>query len=445
MVSPSAPETALAPAELPPPGSPDRWAWLQRLRRGVAPAPGPWLEAFAAGQVGPEPDLIAALLERFDAAAASRLLLIWLEAPAADPALAPLLGRVRSETAAHGLRQALAGAPPQRQALLAPLLGHQRCPADFAALARLALEPQPLAVRRAALEGLLVGLGAWPVAPLRRCLAQLARDLDPALAAQAVDGLARLRGARPELLALARRPLDPAVRQRLERRLRALPAAPLLLVVHGRAGGAIPAELEALRAELEQRRGAPVLLQALTAAAPPALPALPTPAPPPLTLVPLLLLPGAHVRRDIPAIAAAWRARGPLRRLPFLGAWPAWQQALAEEAAALVAGAGPGAGGGATAAAPALLHHPVEGPQAGRYLALLGQRTGLRCCATPYPSASSPVDLPLASSGAALPLTLAANRLSEALAVAAGETAGQPLLARPRCRAALLALLEALP
>ncbi len=447
MVSPSAPETALAPAALPPPGSAERWAWLQRLRRGGAPQPGPWLEAIAAGLVAPQPDLVAALLERFDAAAASRLLLIWLEAPEADPALAPLLGRVRSAAAAHGLRQALAGAPPRRLVLLAPLLGHQRCPADFAALARLALDPQPLAVRRAALEGLLVGLGAWPVAPLRRCLARLARDLDPALAAQAVDGLARLRGARPELLALARGPLDPAVRQRLERRLRALPAAPLLLVVHGRAGGAIPAELEVLRAELEQRRGAPVLLQALTASAPPALPAPPTPARPPLTLVPLLLLPGSHVRGDIPAIAAAWRARGPLRRLPFLGAWPAWQQALAEEAGALVAGAeaGPGAGADANAAAPELLHHPVEGPLAGRYLAMLGQRTGLRCRATPYPSASSPVDLPLASPGASLPLTLAANRLSEALAAAAGEAAGQPLLARPRCRAALLTLLEALP
>lgn len=385
--------------------------------------------------MAPEPDLIAALLERLDAAAATRLLLQWLALPEPDPALAPLLGRVRAEAAAEGLRRALAAASPTRQALLAPLLGHQRCPADFQCLAGLALDPHPLAVRRAGLEGLLVGLAAWPAAPLRRTLGRLARDLDPALAAQAVDGLARLRGGRTELVVLAREHLDPGLQERIARRLRSLPAAPLLLVVHGRAGGVIPAELEQLRAELEQRRGAPVLLQALTAAAPPAAPP-PGPAGrPPLTLVPLLLLPGSHVRRDIPAIAAQWRAHGPLRRLPFLGAWPAWQQALAAEAAELASPAGP----------PALLHHPLDGALAARHLALLERRTGLRCLATPYPSATSPVDLPLASIGSALPLTLAANRLSEALAASAGDAAGRPLLARPRCRAVLLEQLEALP
>jgi sirohydrochlorin ferrochelatase len=423
------------PAQLPAPGSPERWAWLQQLRRGPAPLLDPWLAAFAAGAVAPEPDLIAALLERLDADAATRLLLHWLAMPVPDPALAPLLGRVRGEAAAGGLRQALAVASPTRQALLAPLLGHQRCPADFPKLASLALDPHPLAVRRGGLEGLLVGLAAWPAGPLRRTLARLARDHDPALAAQAVDGLARLSGARPELVALARERLDPALQERIERRLRSLPAAPLLLVVHGRAGGVIPAELEQLRAELEQRRGAPVLLQALTAAAAPAAPP-PGPAGrPPLTLVPLLLLPGSHVRRDIPAIAAAWRARGPLRRLPFLGAWPAWQQALAAEAAALASPTGP----------PALLHHPLDGALAARHLALLERRTGLRCLATPYPSATSPVDLPLAAIGSALPLTLAANRLSDALAASAGDAAGRPLLARPRCRAVLLDQLEALP
>lgn len=438
MVSPSAPETAPAPAQLPPPGSSERWAWLQRLRRGPAVQAAPWLDALEAGVVAPEPDLIAALLERLDPGGATRLLQLWLAMPEPDPALAALLGRVRSEAAALGLRQALATAPPARQALLAPLLGHQRCPADFEDLARLALHPHPLAVRRAGLEGLLVGLGAWPAAPLRRTLGRLACDLDPTLAAQAVDGLARLRGARAELLALSRHRLDPRLQERIERRLRALPAAPLLLVVHGRAGGAIPPELEELRAELEQRRGAPVLLQALTAAAPPAAPG-PGPAGrPPLTLVPLLLLPGSHVRRDIPAIAAHWRALGPLRRLPFLGAWPAWQRALAEEGAALRGSTG-------STGAPALLHHPLEGALAARHLALLERRTGLRCLATPYPSPTSPVDLPLAPTGPALPLTLAANRLSDALAARAGEAAGRPLLARPRCRAVLLEQLEALP
>jgi sirohydrochlorin ferrochelatase len=106
-------------------------------------------------------------------------------------------------------------------------------------------------------------------------------------------------------------------------------ATPLLLLVHGRSGGAIPAELTALAADLEDRRAAPVLLQALTAAAPPAPPASLSGSP--LTLVPLLLLPGTHVRLDLPAVAAHWRRQGPLRRLPFLGAWDVWQQALADE------------------------------------------------------------------------------------------------------------------
>ena len=199
-------------------------------------------------------------------------------------------------------------------------------------------------------------------------------------------------------------------------------ATPLLLLVHGRAGGAIPAELTALAAELEDCRAAPVLLQALTAADPPAPPA----SLPALTLVPLLLLPGTHVRLDLPAVAAHWRRQGPLRRLSFLGAWEVWQQALAEEVAALQA--------------PVLLHHPLEGPLARRYLHHLGRRCGARCLAAPYSSAENE-EQPLAIDGPALPLALAANRLTEAH----GGRFGPPLLERERCRSALLNALEALP
>jgi hypothetical protein len=242
-------------------------------------------------------------------------------------------------------------------------------------------------------------------------------------------------------------------------------ATPLLLLVHGRAGGAIPAELTALAAELADRRAAPVLLQALTAAAPPAPPAsLPGS---PLTLVPLLLLPGTHVRLDLPAVAAHWRRQGPLRRLPFLGAWDLWQRVLGEEVAALQAlsrlpietSAGRGSGdltssvvqqsgpwGSPGSAAlpglpsPVLLHHPLEGGLAQRYLNHLGQRCGARCLAAPY---SSPVneEPPLAIDGPVLPLALAANRLTEAR----GGLCGPPLLARERCRSALLDALESLP
>ena len=72
---------------------------------------------------------------------------------------------------------------------LLPLLGMQRDPQDAALLLQLALQPGPLALRRAALEGLAVGLSSWPAEPLAAGLTQLAGDLDPALAAvAAVEG-----------------------------------------------------------------------------------------------------------------------------------------------------------------------------------------------------------------------------------------------------------------
>ena len=79
--------------------------------------------------------------------------------------------------------------------------------------------------------------------------------------------------------------------------------------------GATP---EALAAELECRRGAPVRLQALSAAAPPAASELLQPGQV-LGLVPLLLLPGGHVRHDLPAIVRHWSAFGRVQHWPFLG------------------------------------------------------------------------------------------------------------------------------
>lgn len=203
----------------------------------------------------------------------------------------------------------------------------------------------------------------------------------------------------------------------------------LLLVVHGRQGGEIPGALQDLAAELQERRGAPVRMQALTGEPPP-VDGLRPACSSGVLLVPLLLLPGSHARVDVPAIARYWRASGPLRRLPFLGAWPVWQQGLAEELAAM--------GGSET---PVLLHHPLEGKLAARYLQLLEQRCRCRCIATPYSAAdSADTTLPAshAGSGAVLPLALAANRLCERLQLA-------PLLERPRLRQLLVRELEALP
>ena len=265
-------------------------------------------------------------------------------------------------------------------------------------------------------------------------------------------------------------------------------ATPLLLVVHGRTGGVIPTVYRQLAQELERRRQGPVGLLALTAPASGEDLDLWGPA---LTLVPLLLLPGNHARVDVPALArqlgpgpaAAVATRrsdtallaagegleepgagqghgagggrkhgvgsetapapGPrLRRLPFLGAWPAWQSALAAELAALSDPAG--SGGRTPAQPPLLLHHPLAGGLGSRYLEHLQRSLHCRCLAAQYSSQDSEAPA-LAIDGPVLPLALAANRLTERLEPQLGRSQAAPLLERPRLRQVLIELLAALP
>ncbi|WP_225867373.1 hypothetical protein [Cyanobium sp. NIES-981] len=433
---------SLPPADLPPPGSSERWPWLQRLKRSTAVPLEPWLAAIEAGQLRPQADLMAVLAPHLDRAATLRLLGWWLADPEADPALLPVIGQRRDPALAEQLRDAMPGCAPERARWLLPLLGHQREAVDFPLLRRWVQSPHGTACRRAALEGLAVGLPSWPVAQLRPVLRWLAADLDGVLAASAVDLLARLPQPRWGLARLDPLRLEPAVQARRLRRLGALPAQPLVLVVHGRQGGAIPQALDVLRTELEARRGAPVLLQSLTAAGPPdAAPLREAARGRPLTLMPLLLLPGGHVCRDVPALAATWRCSGPVQRLPFLGAWPVWQRALMEEAAALAAASGTDGSG---CPRPLLLHHPLQSGLGARYLAHLERFCAVRCLPTPYSAADSAEQLALLQSPdqpAALPLVLAANRLTESLP----PRCGPALLQRPRLRACLLDLLAALP
>jgi hypothetical protein len=416
---------------LPPFGSPERWPWLQRLRRQRAVPLEPWLEALESGQLFPHADLLAALADHLDGPAMARLLRWWLRITPRDPNLPGLLVHRRDPHGRGALREACCDPSTDPEALwaLLPLLGHQRHPGDFPLLRGIALEPGPLRLRQAALEGLCRGLGAWPRPALRLALTTLARDIHPPLAASAIDALARLPEARPSLRALARQGgLDPAASARLERRLRRLPAAPLVLLIHGRTGGVVPPELAALALELEERRGAPVLVESLTAPEPPAFPA---PGAERSTVVPLFLLPGGHVRRDVPARLRRWRAAGPVRALPFLGAWPAWQALLAAEVERLAAGA--------EGLEPLLVHHPVEGPLPRRYMRHLLSRCGARGLPfAPAPDGDSALQH---LSAPALPLALATSRLTDGL----GDGLGIPLLARPEVRAGLARLLEDLP
>lgn len=210
-------------------------------------------------------------------------------------------------------------------------------------------------------------------------------------------------------------------------------SCPLVLLVHGRANGEIPVELQALAAELQQRRGAPVLLRALTDPRPADLP----PFEQPFWLVPLLLLPGEHVRQDLPRLRDALRAQGRLRTLPFLGSWPSWQRALVEELGCLVDRSWP------AGAVPRLLHHPLASPLGRRYLGHLAATTGARCQEAAY-SLDPLEESLLTQQGPVLPLALAANRLTEALTPSLGEAAA-PLLSRPRLLQVVLDRLEALP
>ena len=186
-------------------------------------------------------------------------------------------------------------------------------------------------------------------------------------------------------------------------------------------------ELQTLAADLQQRRQAPVVLQALTASQPPSHDSLGSGL---RTLVPLMVLPGAHVRHDLPSIAGHWRLGGPIRRVPFVGAWPLWQRALAAEL---------GQGG------PALvLHHPLQGPLAERYLHHLAAVTRSTLLSASYSDPNSTSELAARirdHQGPVLALALAANRLTDSL----GPLVGPPLLQRPRFYRVLLEQLEALP
>ena len=222
---------------------------------------------------------------------------------------------------------------------------------------------------------------------------------------------------------------------------------PLVLVVHGRSGGFIPRELGALAQELWERRGSPVLLQAFTAS-PPAVESDFWSAAKQaggLNVVPLLLLPGGHVRFDLPAIACHWRRAAaaqeagplPLRRWPFLGAWPQWQRLLAVELAKA-------AGGGPCH----WLHHPLEGPLAKRYLDHLAVVLGCQGVSTPYTAQGSELGPWAQKTATVMPLTLAANRLTESLTQAQlppGLAVLPPLLELPTLRQFLISALEALP
>jgi hypothetical protein len=146
-------------------------------------------------------------------------------------------------------------------------------------------------------------------------------------------------------------------------------------------------------------------------------------------LVPLLLLPGSHARNDVPLIRDRLKAEGVVvKSLPFLGAWNCWWVLMArwiEDVAARNASL-------------ALVHHPLRPGLSDRFLASIQRR----------------FDLPVVSFDAwdqfakdhpnvvPLPLSLAPNRMSEALRQAGGMPS---LLEDPQLRQGLIHCLALLP
>ena len=444
--------------ELAEPGSAERWQQLQLLRRRPHDVER-WLELLLIAEQELDVDLLAALIPVLNRAQVERLLAgpvglnpacviqavqqqwpslaaepsvqqAWLEPllvhcaqvqPPQRSTWLQLLGLFRDPRVAVLLRQSVEVAPlPEGVWMLLPLLGLQRQPQDAALLGRLALEPGPLALRHQALEALALGLSAWPQPALIQVLIPLVSDLDAGLAGKAVDLLARLPGAAVALRSCLTQALAHEVLQRLQRRLG---CTPVVLLVHGRREGRIPQELETLATALAHRRGAPVLLQALTAAAPEPQPAFWHAAQRSgaVTLVPLLLLPGGHVRSDLPAIATHWnavaRSQGvALKRRPFLGSWPAWQQALAAAFRSRRVAAG---------RCGVWLHHPLDGALAGRFVEHLSGVLEAPALAATYSDPMASLE-PRHRGAVLLPLTLAANRLSETLELALSQSNQAP-------------------
>tara|TARA_B100001057_G_scaffold261628_1_gene261891 strand:+ start:5008 stop:5793 length:786 start_codon:yes stop_codon:yes gene_type:complete len=195
----------------------------------------------------------------------------------------------------------------------------------------------------------------------------------------------------------------------------------LHLVVHGRSGGVVPDCFIALADAVQQRRGAPVQLEVLTSPDQPPRPEFST------WLIPLLLWPGAHARIDLPAIRQRLQSAGAVvTMLPFLGAWPLWWDAVEAVLHRLhVSDA-------------VLVHHPLRSGVADRFLVSLASRLDLPL----VPFDCWPSHRRHHPQATPLPLTLAPNRMTDALREAGGLP---PLLEHPLTYQALIDLLAALP
>lgn len=195
----------------------------------------------------------------------------------------------------------------------------------------------------------------------------------------------------------------------------------LRLVVHGRPGGIVPDCLLDVAETLALVRASPVQLDALTSGSDFSSPLQSS------WLIPLFLLPGSHVRHDIPSIRRTIRSRGEdVTSLPFLGAWPLWWDLVGKDLRLQ-----PKSG------CVTLLHHPLRPGLANRFLDSLSQRLGFPVMAFDCWSERRYTD-----EFRPYPLALAPNRMTDALQASDDSPT---LLERPLLRQGLIDLLAALP
>ena len=199
----------------------------------------------------------------------------------------------------------------------------------------------------------------------------------------------------------------------------------LRLVIHGRSGGVVPPCFQELLIAVGERRKASVELEVLTAESP-------KPARRDCAsqwLVPLLLLPGSHARCDVPQIRDRLRGEGvAVKPLPFLGSWEFWWFLMSRWIADV----------SVQHRSLALIHHPLMPGLSDRFLTSLQRRFDLPV--VPFDRwdrfvVDHPTMVPL-------PLSLAPNRMSEALRQAGGLPS---LLEDPVLRQGLIHCLAALP
>ena len=130
------------------------------------------------------------------------------------------------------------------------------------------------------------------------------------------------------------------------------------LVVHGSSGGRVHDLVSSIASAVSKQRGCHVQVEALTAGEPP-LKSCKS-----VWLVPLFLLPGTHVRYDIPQIRDRLRMQAvEATLLPFLGSWNALYFSLLEFIRTK-----------SEFSRIALIHHPLRPGIASRYLFSLKKR-----------------------------------------------------------------------